>query len=138
MRVAGTPEARRAWFMLRGPFLLAYLGMAAYAIADFLDDTGEYLWQGVILLIALNLIIGSVASGLVVSKRLHSERCQRVEVMEVTGLKALWIFEYGYALWALFDPPFGNDAAFAHFVIGSFAVGILVNMTWLKGAHHVQ
>lgn len=136
MRVAGTPEARRAWFVLRGPFLLAYFGITAYAASDYATNPSEVLWQGVVFGIGLMLMAGSIASGLIVARLDRGSLCPKVEVMEVIGLKAFWVFEYIYALWTLISPEHDNDATFAHFVIGSLALGVLLNMTWRKGAPH--
>lgn len=132
MRVAGTSEARRAWLTLRGPYLLAYIGLLLYSIVV---NTDAVLWQIVVALAAAMLIIGALGSWLVVNDRPHSRIWVFVGVMEVTGLRALSAFEYLYSLWTLFFSDHSLGTSLAHFVIASLLLGILANMAWHKGTH---
>lgn len=132
MRVAGTPEARRAWFTLRGPYLLAYLGFLVYAL---FVRTDAVLWQIIVTLAALMLIAGALGSYFVVNDKPHSRMWLTVGVLEVTGLRALMGFEYIYALWTFLLTDHSIGTSLAHFVIASLLLGVLTNMVWHKGAH---
>lgn len=135
MRVAGTPEARRAWFALRGSYMLAYLGVLSYPFLERPDFTSVAwtIWSILIAIIGMALVLGSAASLAAVNNAKKLHRWILISVLEVTGLRAFVFLEYGYAAWTalLTDDPIAS--AVIHFIVASFALGVLANMVWHKG-----
>lgn len=116
---------------------MAYLGILGYPLAaNPIQDTVAWtMWSILMVIIGLGLALGSTASWLVVNDRPHSHRWVILSVLEVTGLKAFIALEYIYCTWLLFLTDRSIASSLIHFVVGSFALGVLANMSWRKSPH---
>jgi hypothetical protein len=138
MRVAGTPEARRAWTTMRGPYLVAYLLLGVMATLGVPVTSAGTLWRIIALVVSSMLVIGSLASLAVVTHTEPRHLWRLAAVLEVTGLRALATFEVAFALWNQFILRYPLTVALAHGMLAAFAAGILLNMTWVSRWHQRQ
>lgn len=132
-RVSGTTEARKAWIFLRGPYLATYIFLLLLAFS--LSPTSDYgdAWKMIATAVSGALILGSVASWLVVSKVHPPALWRRLATLEVTGLRLLAVAEIAYSVISFVgtDDPLWVIAF--HFMLGFFALGVMNNLTWHKG-----
>jgi hypothetical protein len=133
MRVAGTPEARRAWLMMRLPFLAAYLMLGVVATLAVPVTSTATIWRIVAFIVSLMLVTGSLASLAVVTHTEPKRLWVPLAVLEVTGLRALVAFEVAFAGWNFLVLRYPLTASMAHAMLACFALGILLNMTWVSG-----
>lgn len=127
--LTGTPEARSAWWHLRGPYLLAYLCLVLLSVSAPFFGPETYVWRGLVFLIAITCLIGSGASFLVAVMGKVSPRLVRVEVLEVTGLKFLVLVQALYGVYVLVISTSPSRAIF-HVLVGALAAGALQALTW--------
>lgn len=134
-RVAGTPQARKAWLILRGPYLAAYTLIMItpwFLGSDISGSFGEAIWDGLLAAAGLTLVIGSVASFVIVAKAETGPHWSCLELLEITGLRALIVVQTGFVLAsALASAPVGIILMNA--LLGLFGLGILTNLTWNRG-----
>lgn len=125
---------------LRGPYLLAYLGILGYPIAanPIQESVAWTMWSILMVVIGTALVIGSLGSWLVINDPKHPHRWLTVSVLEVTGLKAFILLEYLYATWMLFLTDRSIASTLIHVVVGSLALGVLANMAWRKSPRPVK
>jgi hypothetical protein len=132
MRVVGTPEARRAWLILRGPFFGAYLTLVAIAASVQPVTSLGWVWKFGIILCAGAAAIGCAASWAIIGRGKLGQVWQELEAFEVTGLRLIVILQFIYAPIIFFVLHPGLAYILLNFCIGLFALGILTNMVWNK------
>ncbi len=97
MRVAGTPEARRAWLVLRGPFFLAYVTLIIIAFSIVPQTSVGWVGKMGLILSAAASAIGSFASWLIAGRGKTMHWLVPVEAREVTGLRIMVVLQPLYA-----------------------------------------
>jgi hypothetical protein len=131
MRVAGTPEAQRAWFALRGPFFIAYGLLVAAAFSFHPEGTGGLLWKLIMTISALAALIGSGASWVITGRGGRARIWMVLEALEVTGLRAMVALQGSYGTYVIAADG-RVTAGLIHLAFGSLVLGALLNMTWRK------
>lgn len=133
MRVPGTPEARKAWLILRGPFFAAYLTLVAIACSIEPLTTVGWVWKMGLIATASLAALGSFASWLIAGRGKRAPWLPKMEALEVTALRMMVALQIIYAASIAFilRPSYGY--VLLNLGIGLFALGILLNMTWHKG-----
>ncbi len=134
-RVAGSSEARKAWIALRGPFLLSYILITVISlmiVPRVAEDVLIGMWAALIVVTGSALALGSFASFMVVARRQASRHWHCLELLEVSGLRAL------VAIQAIFAVTMAVNGASVttilnNILLGTFALGILANLAWNRG-----
>lgn len=134
-RVAGTPQARKAWLILRGPYLAAYalIMIAPWFLGSNISGSfAEAVWDGLLAAAGLTLVIGSASSFVIVARAKTGPHWSCLELLEITGLRALVVVQTGFVLASILaSAPVGSILANA--LLGLFGLGILANLTWNRG-----
>ena len=131
-RVAGSPEARKAWLVLRGPYAMAYFALAWSALVIGPTSNVGRAWAVVALLLSLVLLLGSFASFMVTACKRTGRHWQCIELTEVTGLQALAIVEFVFFGWSILESKSLPFFSFFHLAVAGFSLGVWRNMTWHK------
>lgn len=132
--MAGSKEAKRAWFNLRGPYLLAYIAYLSFSVMAPPGEpaNGGIWWSWVATIMGTFLVFGSISSWMVVSHYEPQGFWRKAELLEVTALRVIFVFEIVFGVWGLLKPDFPNYVAILHVLMGLLFAGVLSNMTWHK------
>jgi hypothetical protein len=133
-RVAGTPAARKAWIALRGPFFLAYVAIFTIGLLMDTDTVRMLVWRTCLVLTGAALMAGSAASFVVVGRPSASRHWHCLELLEVTGLRALVAIQATFVVVGIISPITDPRTVLTHALLGLFALGILSNLAWNRGA----
>lgn len=137
----GTPESRKAWMVLRGPYALGYLTMLFTAILADPFGPSAWTWKIMASIIVGTTLLGAVLSFCVTGLGWASPRMIRATMLEVTGLRLLIILELAFGMWRLITlltgaipHPSGYILVAWHLTVGFLAWGMFANLTWRKKA----
>lgn len=127
--MAGSPEARRTWMYLRGPYFAAYLIAILLAVSSRPLGPESYFWRVALGILGLTALVGSVTSFIVAGLGKVTPRLVRVETLEVTSLRLFVIVQvtYGFYVLSITTVP---DRALYHLLLGALAAGALQSLTW--------
>lgn len=127
--MAGSPEARRTWLYLRGPYFAAYLLAILLAATARPYGPESYFWRVALGILGATALIGSVTSFVVAGLGKVSPRLVRVETLEVTSLRLFVLVQGAYGLYVLSITTV-PDRALYHLLLGAMAAGALQSLTW--------
>lgn len=127
--MAGSPEARRTWLYLRGPYFAAYLLAILLAVTSRPVGPESYFWKAALGILGLTALVGSVTSFVVAGLGKVSPRLVRIETLEVTSLRMFVLVQVAYGFYVLSITTF-PDRALYHLLLGAMAAGALQSLTW--------
>lgn len=121
--------------MLRGPYVLAYLSVFAVSVmmVPYHPSGIGWWWKGVMALLMLTVLLGTLGSWMVVSTKTGITRWHKVETFELSGLRLAAPIQIVSSLWSVVWSGQAPAIGLTHLAVGFFLLGMLLSLTWHRG-----